>query len=297
MSFFLMKGVEAKNSVKGIIAAVFLSIFGVTAPASAITLTPGDAQVLSQSVIADLDYLGLREFFGVDFVKNNYSSSTDEFTYTGLLSGTYLGNDLEVNYFGDFSDFLQTGVIVYNSQGFLGNQEWSGAGTVQITENSENEFSFNLDSSFNVGSNTVSVSGLFTGTVNGNNLELTNNNGIIEFITQNGQESIISLKKPGSDLEECVKGERKVETTNTKEGPNNLLSRLMVFECVVVPKARLEFRKIKTYTVLNDIKGNPISEVGDGSIMLARAPEPASTLSLIVLGTLGAASAFKRKQK
>jgi hypothetical protein len=51
----------------------------------------------------------------------------------------------------------------------------------------------------------------------------------------------------------------------------------------------------QTFNALTDTE-NPLSVQSDGTAY-ARAPEPTSTLSLLALGTLGAASTFKRKLK
>ncbi len=131
-------------------------------------LNSQDAAVLVQSTSTDTDamFLGFFAGFPQSAETLNYVSTTPTTTsWSGVLSGPYLGTPLSVNYAGDTSSYSSSGVVTWTSAGTYGGESWSGSGNATITDTSSSTFQVGFVASLAVGTNTASINYVIPGTV------------------------------------------------------------------------------------------------------------------------------------
>ncbi len=130
-------------------------------PVLSADLSPDIANGLLQSTIQDFDYFAFGEIFGVDFTENEFTFTLDDSTWKGQVNGTYLDQPLNVNYLGDFSNYNDTGLINWTSQGAYKGEQWNSSGTAQFSGESKTGITVDIDSSLSIGSNTVLLDGVY----------------------------------------------------------------------------------------------------------------------------------------
>lgn len=100
--------------------------------ASAGSIDLGEAMAAIQSTIVDMDYGFLNAALGRDLNETlHYSSSFDSSDWQGTLTGTHLGNAINVQYIGTMVSPEQ---MIWTSSGTYGSETWTGSGDVTLTD-------------------------------------------------------------------------------------------------------------------------------------------------------------------
>lgn len=148
-----------------IAASAFALALGPADSARAALLTAPDASRMIQSTTTDTDFEFLNDFVGWQVGQTvNYNSSTSATTWTGALSGSYLGVPLNVAYSGDLSAY-PPGPVTWTDAGSYGIASWTGSGSATITDTSPTTFQVVFTDSLTVGGNTASLDYTIPGTV------------------------------------------------------------------------------------------------------------------------------------
>jgi len=258
-------------------------------------------------------------------------------SYVGNLTGTYLGKNLSVQYNGDFSNYSTTKIITWNSVGNYGSDPWIGTGSVQVVGDSTTGFNIYYNSILNLGSNTIKTSLFSEGVITPSSpFQYTGNaggtiayNDQLLFASPWGPSPILEGEAPPPPFVPPVvpppppvfpppiivppdgvpsrsPGQYWWKSPSltigiTKDNKKILFSDVdynVQYPSIAPPGTPIPPRVDATYRVLTNILGTSCDDcTGDGPVKIELIPEPTSTLSLLALGTLGAASTLKRKLK
>jgi hypothetical protein len=151
---------------RAVVCVLVLVTPGVTPVACASLLSPFEASALIQSTATDTDGMLLSLFYGFEAGQTlNYSASLTTTSWSGTLTGTYLGTGLSLTYLGDLSNYQSSGAVAWTNSGSYGNQSWSGSGSATIADTSSTTFQVSLSYSMMVGSNSASINYMIPGTV------------------------------------------------------------------------------------------------------------------------------------
>ncbi len=172
------------------VACVFiLMTLTLTRAANAGLLNAMEASILVQSTATDTDAMFLGIFAGQPFPRQtlNYDSTGTATAWSGVLSGMFQGTALSATYLGDLSSYASSGAVSWTSAGSYGTENWSGSGTITITDTSARTFQVALQATLDVGSNTASIDYVIPGVVRGDRIMFPGEAGT-GTMTVNGQD-------------------------------------------------------------------------------------------------------------
>jgi hypothetical protein len=122
-------------------------------------LSPSEAVLSLQGPAPDADFGLLTKFVGVQpGASLNYSFDTNaDFSgWSGLLSGSYLGKNINVDYTGSLSQGTAATRASWSSSGLYGEDQWIGKGNAVFTDTA-NGFQIGFSSFLRVGGNAAQV--------------------------------------------------------------------------------------------------------------------------------------------
>jgi hypothetical protein len=258
-------------------------------------------------------------------------------SYVGNLTGTYLGKNLSVQYNGDFSNYSTTKIITWNSVGNYGSDPWIGSGSVQVVGDSTTGFIIYYNSSLNLGSNIIETALFSEGIVTQDSLfQYTGEaggtityNGQLVFASPWGPSPVLEGEAPPPPFVPPVTPPPlPVFPPPVIVPPNGVPPRLpgeywskspsltvirfggffkilysdvdynVQYPSSAPPGTPIPPRVDRRYRVMTNFLSTTCDDcTGDGYVRIELIPEPSSILSLLALGTLGAASTFKRTLK
>ncbi len=153
----------------GLALGAALMGFGAVNPVRGGTVDPAAASAMIQSTVTDQDFEFLHAFYGGQSPSLDYNSSSNATSWSGKLSGDWLGSPVSISYTGDLSQY-PTGAVTWSSTGTYGTSTWSGSGSATITDTSTTTFNVTFLDSVSVGGNTGSINYVIPGSLlpNGN---------------------------------------------------------------------------------------------------------------------------------
>jgi hypothetical protein len=180
----------------GLLTAVVI-VLAIPASVKAVSFGANDSALVTQGTNIDMDFFMLTQFYGEKNETLNYNSTSTPNGWSGKLTGTYKGKQVNVNYLGDTSQF-PLGPVTWTSSGFYGSDAWTGSGSALITGTGGN-FQVDFQSSLNVGSHTGSSKFLINGTENASEIKYVDSAGMILI-------DGVSLPIPGGTISLGKKG-------------------------------------------------------------------------------------------
>ncbi len=153
-------------SFRRLVFLVVLMSFGAANPVHAALLDVADASSIIQSTVTDQDFEFLHAFYGGQPSQTlNYNSTSTATSWSGTLSGNYVGVPVSIAY---SSSALSSTGSTWTSTGTYGTgsgtQTWTGGGSATITDTSSTTFNVTFTDSVSVGANTGSVTYTIPGT-------------------------------------------------------------------------------------------------------------------------------------
>jgi hypothetical protein len=154
-----------------IVAALILTSLSCASSAllNASVLTSMQESLVTQGTVPDGDFFMLTRF--TSFEPGNtlrFQSRSDGLNWDALLSGSYLGTDVDVSYEARRSS--ASAPLTWTSSGFYGADEWTGSGSISIAD-APGGFVVNLTSTLEVGSDTGSVNATIQAMFDGSAIE------------------------------------------------------------------------------------------------------------------------------
>jgi hypothetical protein len=154
-----------KLILSAFVCILVLAAPGVTPTARAGLLTPLEASALVQSTATETDAMLLSLFYGYHVIQPlSYDSMMFQNNWSGNFHGSYIGENLNLTYQVDLSNY-PSGAVTWTNSGSYGIQSWSSSGSATIIDTSSNTFQVLLNYSMRVGSNSASIDNLIPGTV------------------------------------------------------------------------------------------------------------------------------------
>src|SRR5436190_7996718 len=138
------------RSVSVPVTILSLCTLSIAERAYGLSLDPVQAGLIADLVVPDAEFLLLTEFVGFGAGELTGTSIITSGGFTGALSGTYLGQLVNITLSGNSSAF-PGGPITYTTTGLYGSLPWSGSGTLLFTP-TPTGFVMDYDSSLSIGS-------------------------------------------------------------------------------------------------------------------------------------------------
>lgn len=256
------------------ISSIILSLATSVQSASGATLSIADASVILQSTISDSDVFLLTALTTPVSGTVDYNSTSVTPGWSGTLSGTYNKDNLNVSYIGNLLSY-PSGPVTWNSSGNYGSIPWNSSGSATFVSTSATGFNIIFNDSLTVGSNSGSINYIIPG--------IQDESGTF-FDGEVGTGTVSIEKSTYSNLIAYSYLARPITI-----GPLRFTSDLIILREIPIPLPSI-FNK-------GEVVFYPNSPGIESRILVAAVPEPTSTLTLLALGTLGAASTIKRKLK
>jgi hypothetical protein len=257
-----------------------------------------EINLLLQSVIVKNDFLllGSQLPFDPNSVLS-YSSTTDDQGWTGTLTGTYAGLPINVTYNGAL---IGDPDLAFDSQGTVGADVWSGKGNGNVQLGQKDPIKNTVGVTINPFQQQLGV----TGTVS-NGLVSASLSAVKDFDGDERRkegflrlEAAIGLLSVKGVLPALAEGAYNFDLFQTSLDYEDAVETRVLFGLWNTRKV-VSSGTFSTPVVIDPGTGQPVSNLpitNNVTFRPASVPEPTSTLSLLVLGTLGTASALKRKQ-
>lgn len=155
-----------------IVMVIFLAL---PVSVKAVSFGANESSLIIHDTAVDLDSFMLSKFYEINMNESlNYTFTSTPTGWSGNISGTYKGEQLEVEYSGNTS--FPSGMVTWNSSGSYGSDTWIGNGSALITGTGGN-FQVDFNSSLNIGNNTGASKYLINGTENASEIKYVNSSG------------------------------------------------------------------------------------------------------------------------
>jgi hypothetical protein len=147
----------------GTTAMLLFGLLAGTKNVSAEQLTAGELSVMTQSTATDTDTALLWLLAGAPYTQPqtiNYNSSATASSWTGTLSGNYIGQALNLTYLGTINNTLS-----WNTAGSIGSSIVTGNGAISISYPTSSTFNLAFSDSLGYGGNTYTLNTSIPGSI------------------------------------------------------------------------------------------------------------------------------------
>ena len=125
--------------------------------ARAASLTATEANIITSSLVIDQDLVLPAFMQPIAFGQMaNFDGTLTASGWSGVLTGDYFGNPLNVKYSADASNFGQSGMITWEKAGSYGASAWTGSGTIMFTSMDLANITASFASTLTLGANSLS---------------------------------------------------------------------------------------------------------------------------------------------
>lgn len=176
------------RSISVPVTILSLCTLSIAERAYGLSLDPIQAGLVTELIVPDTELLLLAQFVGISAGELMLTSTITSLGLTGTVSGTYLGQPVNVTFSGNSSAF-PGGSITYTTTGFYGSLPWSGSGTLLFTP-TPTGFLVDYDASLSIGSHSGLIDLQNSAADVGSNIVST---GTIGTVTANGEVNSVEL--------------------------------------------------------------------------------------------------------
>ena len=265
------------KTISVLVTLAFTAILSIdTKLTNAASFSVLEASTMIQSSVADVDAGLLSTLFGFQVGEIlNFQSEYTGLGWSSSLSGMYLGENLDITYLGDTSNYVSSEMITWSSIGSYGIRSWSGNGMATISDIDSEQFSIDFNYSINVEGQPIDYTANILGIQNNaSNIELSE----WKYTEVNGN---FTLSSPITIIIALLSQEKFPSIPG--------IPGILINDIKLVPDKKW-ISGFEFFCTENSID----CEIDGPILAMKTTPERTSNLSFLALGILGGASIMKR---